>query len=77
MTLILKNGLYEKFKEWCEDGDLYNPFETLRGFLAEARRQFQTSGIAYEEAKSNGKSYLRGIGFNEKYDNGEELLNDD
>ena len=74
---ILKNGLYEKFKEWCEDGDLYNPFETLRGFLAEARRQFQTSGIAYEEAKSNGKSYLRGIGFNEKYDNGEELLNDD
>ena len=73
----LKNDLYEKFKEWCTDCDLYNPFETLRGFLAEARLQFKISGIAYEEAKSNGKSYLRGIGFNEKYDNGEELLNND
>ena len=74
---ISNNALYKKFIEWCDDSETYNPFNTLRGFLTEARRQFEILKIDYKNTKSNGNSYISGISFTEENDNGEELLNDD
>ncbi|MBR1658436.1 MAG: hypothetical protein IJ697_08225 [Synergistaceae bacterium] len=74
---ISNNVLYKKFIEWCDDSEAYNPFNTLRGFLTEARRQFEILRIDYKNTKSNGISYISGISFIEEDDNGEELLNDD
>ena len=81
---MYKKDLYEKFREWCKDNDLDNPFDNIRGFLAETKKQFPHFGLAYDEFnssgkpyKSNGKAYIRGVAFTEEYDNGEGLLNND
>ena len=35
---MYKKDLYEKFREWCKDNDLDNPFDNIRGFLAETKK---------------------------------------
>ena len=81
---MYKKDLYEKFREWCRDNDLDNPFNNIRGFLTEAKKQFPHFGLPYDELNSNGKpyksngnAYILGVAFSEEYDNGEGLLNDD
>ena len=81
---MYKNDLYNKFKEWCEDNDLSNPFNNIRGFLTEAKKQFSQLEIKFDDTnsegklyKSNGRAYIRGVAFSEAHDNGEGLLNDD
>ena len=81
---MFKKDLYVKFREWCKDNDLDNPFDNIRGFLAEIQKQFSHFNLPYDDTnsngkpyKSNGQAYIRGVAFTEEYDNGEGLLNDD
>ena len=64
---MYKQTMYNRFQKWCEGNDFDNPFDNIRGFLAEAQKQFPHLGNEAEAeiVRIIFEKYADGTGYNQ------------